>query len=209
MEGVHVSGGEGQDGERVDWKAELERRRGLTTAKDTARGLFFNGTLSAIESLGDAALMKRCLEASGHPRFTDFFNYSISQYMKMVGCALEGLAERYGSDEEALRQLGVRATLSYVGSTAGKALLLVSGGSPKQMVSALPSAYKVSTSFANHRVEWTSHQSGRLIAVREFMPYPFHVGVLLAMLETAGAQGVQVQGRHPGPLEVECTFSWG
>jgi uncharacterized protein (TIGR02265 family) len=192
----------------VDWKAELERRRGLTTPKDTARGLFFNGTLSAIEALGNADLVKRCLGATGQLRFVDFFSYPISQYMQLVGCALAELAEHYGSSEEALRQLGVRATLAYVGTTAGRALLLVSGGTPKQMVSALPSAYKVSTSFANHRLEWTSHQSGRLIAQREFMPHPFHEGVLLAMLETAGAQGVQVRGRHLAALEVECTFSW-
>jgi uncharacterized protein (TIGR02265 family) len=193
----------------VDWAAELERRRGLTTPKDSVRGMIFNGTLSAIEALGDAGMMKRCLEASGQTRYVDFFSYPISTYLQMVSCALPGLVERYGSGQEVLRQLGVRATLAYLGSTAGRALLLVSGGRPKQMVGALPSAYKVSTSFANQRVEWTSHQSGRLSGTREFMPYPFHEGVLLATLETAGAQSVLVRGRHLGKLDFECVFSWG
>ncbi len=199
---------EGQAGEGMDWQADLERRYRSATPADTARGLFFNGMLSGLEVLGDKALVKRCLEASGQTRFVEFFNYPISLYLKMVSCALQSLEQRYGSGEEALRQIGVRATKSYLGTTLGRAFLLVSAGSPKSIVGALPSAYAVSTTFGERRVEWTSPWSGRLIGRRELLPYPFHEGVLLAMLEAAGAQNVRVRGRATTELDCECEFSW-
>jgi uncharacterized protein (TIGR02265 family) len=199
---------EGQAGEEVDWQATLERRCHLATPADTARGLFFNGLLSGIAALGDKALVNRCMEASGQTRFVEFFSYPISLYLKMISCALQSLEKRYGSGEEALRQIGVHATKSYLGSTMGRAFLLVGAGSPKSLVGALPSAYSVSTTFGERRVEWTSHQSGRLIGRRELLPYPFHEGVLLAMLEAAGAQNVRARGRATSELDCECEFSW-
>ena len=199
---------EGQTGEGVNWKADLERRFRLATPADTARGLFFSGMLSSLEALGDEALAKRCLEVSGQTRFIEFFSYPIGVYLQMVSCALPMLEQRHGSGEEALRQVGVRATKSFLETTSGRALLLLSGRSPKRIVSALPGAYKVSTTFGERRVEWTSHQSGRLVGKREFLPYPFHEGVLLAMLEVTGAQGVQVRGRATSELDNECEFSW-
>jgi len=62
---------EGQTSGGVDWKADLERRSRLATPADTARGLFFSGLLSSIKVLGDEALAKRCLEASGQTRFIE------------------------------------------------------------------------------------------------------------------------------------------
>jgi uncharacterized protein (TIGR02265 family) len=199
---------EGQTGGGVDWKADLERRSRLATPGDTARGLFFSGMLSSIEALGDEALAKRCLEASGQTQFIEFFSYPISLYLQMVSCALQLLEKRYGSGEEALRQIGMRATMSFLETAAGRALLLANGASPRQMVAALPATYKVSTTFGERRVEWTGHRSGRLVGKREFLPYPFHEGVLLAMLEATGAQGVQVRGRATSELDCECEFSW-
>jgi uncharacterized protein (TIGR02265 family) len=200
---------EGPAGEGAHWKADLERRCRLATPADTARGLFFNGMLAGLEALGDEALVKRCLEASGQLRFIDFFSYPIGTYLRMVSCALQTLEQRYGSSEEALRQIGMRATRSYLGTTAGRALLLVGAGSPKRMVDTLPSTYNVSTTFGERRVEWTGQRSGRLVGKREFLPYPFHEGVLLAILEAAGAHGVQVRGRATSELDCECEFSWG
>ncbi|HEY0097149.1 MAG TPA: TIGR02265 family protein [Archangium sp.] len=199
---------EGQTGGGVDWLADLERRSRLATPADTARGLFFSGMLSSIEALGDAALAKRCLEVSGQTAFIEFFSYPISLYVRMVSSALGMLAQRYGSGEEALRRIGGHATKSFLESTAGRSHLVVSGGSPRRIVEALPVTYRVSTTFGERRVEWTSHQSGRLVGKREFLPYPFHEGVLLAVLEATGAQGVQVRGRATSELDCECEFSW-
>ncbi len=190
------------------WVKEFERRMALATPAETVRGLLFKGTLESIRSLGDESLVQRCLAACGQERLLDFFSYPIRLRLQVILTALPTLAERYGGCEGALRQLGRRATSDFLKSNAGERILLMAQGSPKQLISRLPAAYRLATSFGAHEVEWTGLKSGRIRFQHEFMPPPFHEGVVQMGLETVGAQAVQVRGQQTGALDTECTFSW-
>jgi uncharacterized protein (TIGR02265 family) len=186
----------------------LERRTGLTTSEDTIRGMLFNGTLEALRSVDDGALARRCLEESGEARFLDFFNYPARLHGRMVATALPVLAEEYGSAEEALRQLGRLVANRFMRVGAGKVMLSLSPSNPRQLVYALPMAYRMAVSFGEYEVRWTGPRSGRFILKRDFMPHLFHEGVVEASLELWGARGVRVSGRPMGGLDSECDFCW-
>jgi uncharacterized protein (TIGR02265 family) len=88
------------------WIQDLERRRKFATPEHTVRGMFFRGMMESFRDMGDEALVRRCLAASGHERFVDFFSDSIHVQFELILTALPTLAEHHGSGEAALRQLG-------------------------------------------------------------------------------------------------------
>ncbi len=190
------------------WEQELERRMCLATAEDTVCGLYFNSTLAVLQSVGDEALVKRCVEASGEERFLDFFHYPVRLQGQMVSAALPTLTEEYGSAEEALRQLGRLGAKHFLRAGVGKAMLSLSPGSPRQLLSSLPTAYRLSVSYGHYELKWTGPRSGRFVLKGDFMPHPFHEGTVSTLLERGGAREVWVSGWPTGGLDSECEFCW-
>jgi len=191
------------------WAQDLMQRMKLAQPTDTARGMFFRGTLEAIQGMAPGErLVERCLKECGQDKFVDFFNYPIAQHLKILSTALPVLATRHGGFERAMRELGRRATADFLTTAAGKTMLMLVRGDARRMLSHLPSAYRVSVSFGQQSVEWLGPTQGRFIARRDFMPYPFHEGTLSSILTSLNVQGVKVQGRQTRLLDMECDFSW-
>ncbi len=72
---------------------------------------------------------------------------------------------------------------------------------PERMVAAVPSAFKTAVSYGERSVE--QKQKGRSVISmkRDFMPHPYHEGVLFAAMTAVGAQNVQVTGSSVGALD--------
>ncbi len=180
----------------------------MASPSDTARGMFLRATLEAVRALGDEEAVRRCQRASGEEKLVDFFTYPISANLRMVFAAARMLEGHYGGFDEALRQIGYRAAESFLASTAGLALQFLARGDVKRLVGNLPSAYRASVSFGLRSVVWTGPTSGRLTMRREFMPYPFHEGVLLGVLKKANVRGARVRGHQLSTLESDYDISW-
>jgi uncharacterized protein (TIGR02265 family) len=191
-----------------DWMKELTRRRSFVKPEHTMRGFFFKGMLESFRTLGDEALVRRCLEACGQERFVDFFSYSVQLLFPILFTALPTLAEKLGGTEAALRQIGRRASIDFLESAAGKAMLILAQGRPQPLLSSMPTAFRVSMNYGSSRVEWLGPTRGRLSMLGGFMPSPFHEGLVRQMLEAGRAQGIHVVARGEGDLDVVCDFSW-
>ncbi|NVJ02574.1 DUF2378 family protein [Myxococcus sp. AM009] len=187
---------------------ELEARLALATKDDTARGLFFNGVVSAVRTMGGDAAVERCLAASGETRFIDFFNYPVSAFLRMSFTAAQMMGPEHGGFDGALRRMGVVATTDFLSSAAGKTLLLLASDSPKRLVGNLHSGYRAAVSYGERAVKWTGDTSGIFTMKRDFMPPAYHEGTLQAVIEAVGGKQVQVHGRQTGPLDTEYTLSW-
>jgi uncharacterized protein (TIGR02265 family) len=192
----------------TDWATGLERRLALVTPADTTRGMFFNGVLALVRQQGSAEGVKRCLAACDNQRFLDFFNYPAEQFLKLVWAAARVLEPGLEGFEPALRVLGRQAATDFLSSAAGKALMLLGQGDVRRLMENLPSAYRVSVSYGQRTVEWTGPQSGRLLMERDFMPFAYHEGVLVGLLEAQGVTGVKVVGHQEGLMSSEYDFSW-
>ncbi len=190
------------------WLQDLARRRTFVKPEHTIRGFFFKGILGNIRTLGDEVLAKRCLEACGQERFLDFFSYSIELLFPVLFTALPTLAERHGGAEAALRQMGRQASIDFLSSVAGRGMLLMAKGRPQPLISSLPAAFRVAMSYGSSQVEWLGPRQGRLLAQGGFMPPPFIEGLVLQMLETAGARRCQATASPVGELDILCEFSW-
>jgi uncharacterized protein (TIGR02265 family) len=186
----------------------MEARLPLATTRDCVRGLFLNGILDAVRALGDGVAVRACQTACGHERFLELLDYPISVNLRLVSTAMYALAVRQGSTEEALRQLGRRAGLSFLGSPGGRALLLLGRGNPRRLLNSLPLAYQSSVSFGERKVAWRGPTRGLVTMKREFMPAPFHEGTILALLDASSALNPRVVGRQLAVLDSEYEVSW-
>jgi uncharacterized protein (TIGR02265 family) len=191
-----------------DWERELVRRTGLATSRDTIRGLLFNGTLEVLKGLGGEALVRRGVEASGEARFLDFFSYPVGMHFRMISAALPELVAEYGDSEEALRELGRHVSARFLAAGGGKAIAALSPVSPRPLLISLPMAYRLAASFGEYSLTWTGPCSGRFVLKGDFLPHPFHEGVMKTLLGQGGAREVVVRGRQTGGLDSECEFYW-
>ncbi|WP_199243066.1 DUF2378 family protein [Vitiosangium sp. GDMCC 1.1324] len=196
------------DQEAQDLREDLERRLALTTPADMVRGMFFLGMLEVVRTAAGEEGMRRCVEAGGEPRFVEFFNYSVSTFLKVNDTAARVLAPRYGGWEQAQRHLGRRATADMLKSAGGKALLLLSKGETRRLVGNLPSAYRTAVNYGERTVVWEGPSRGRVLMRRDFMPCAYHEGLLLAALEGMNARGVEVRGSRVDVLDGEYLVSW-
>jgi uncharacterized protein (TIGR02265 family) len=188
---------------------DLHRRLSLVTPRHTTRGFLFLATLRVVRELGQSeALIRSCMEASGEKRFVEFFNYPTSSLLKLLASAARALSGRFGSFEEALRQIGFRAGEAYMETLIGQTARQKAGGDPQQFLVALQTLYWVVTQYGEPSVVRTGPTSGVLIVQRTFMPLAYHEGGVRAMSQKLGMKLVDVRARKTGELSVELEFSW-
>lgn len=197
-----------EGGAPLDWARELEQRSLLATPQDSARGMFFNSMLESVRVLGDEAALARCQEVLGGQSFMAFFNYPMTQLLRLTGAAMRELSGRYGGPENAARALGRKAAAEFLTSTVGNAVRMMSGRDIKLFLGSVQTIYRMGTSHGERKVEWLGPRSGLLTVRRNFMPVPYHEGVLEELFSRYGLKNVKVSGRQTAPLDSTYDFSW-
>lgn len=186
---------------------EWAQRMSLATSEDIVRGLFSQSVLKSIRALGDEALARCCSAECGQERFVDYFSYPIRLHLQMISAAMPVLAARHGDADQALWLLGHCVAMDFLDSEAGRTMQVLVRGEAKRLVNNLPSTYQVALT-GERLVKWLGPQSCRFIMKRDFMPAPFHEGMLVAMLERLKASKVKVAGRQTSLLASEYDISW-
>lgn len=192
---------------RLDFD-DLETRLSMATDDDCAKGMFFNGAISAITTLGGAAVAERCRAASEIRKYVDFFNYPISSFLKLTFTAASLLHQDMGGYAAVFHKLGAQAVSDFLATPVGKTLLLLAGKDPRRLLTILPSAFKTAVSYGERSAEFPGARQASFIMKRDFMPHPYHEGVLKTVLEAMGAANVRVSGQRTAPLEVTYHVSW-
>lgn len=193
-------------------ESDYERRILMTTPEDTARGLFFNGVLSAVVSLGGATALKQCHaqlnDKRFEKRFTDFSSYPVADFLRLALAATRVLSPKLGGAELTQQRLGGQATHDFLSSMAGRTLLLLSGDSPKRLIGNLASGYRSAVSYGERVVSMQGDHAARVVMKRDFMLPLYNEGVLKALLESVHAKSPQVRAKPLGPLDCEYELSW-
>ncbi|MFL5348379.1 MAG: DUF2378 family protein [Hyalangium sp.] len=193
-------------------ESEYERRIALATPADTARGLFFNGILSAVISFGGELALKRCHtllnDRRFERRFIDFSSYPVSDFLRVALAATRVLSAQLGGADSTQRQLGMQATRDFLRSMAGRTLLILSGESPKRVIGNLASGYRSAVSYGERSVTLLGDTGARVAVSRDFMLPLYNEGVLLAVLESVHARNPQVRATPRGILDCEYELSW-
>jgi uncharacterized protein (TIGR02265 family) len=179
----------------------------LATEQDTAKGMFFNGVLSAAEKLLPPPGRAMCLEASGEKRFIDFLNYPIASFLHLSFTAAELLAPKVGGIPNAFRKLGSQALTDFLSSGVGKTLLVLVSD-PERILAAVPTAFRTAVGYGERTVEFRGKGRCVITMKRDFMPHPYHEGLLHAAVAAMGGQNVKVVGSALGQLDTQYEITW-
>lgn len=187
---------------------EFERRIALATPADTTRGLFFNGVLSTVRSLGGEEVARRCQEAAGEKRFVDFFSYPVAGFLRLLREVSRELGGQLGGLEAAQRRMGLQAARDFFSSMAGRTLLLLAGGDVERVLTSVPAGYRMAVSYGEREVKITGPRAAVVLMRGEFMLPAYTEGVLRAVLESAGARNARVEASPVGELSTEYALTW-
>lgn len=192
-----------------DAEQDLQHRLSLATPQHTTRGFLFSSLLRVVRELGgDEAVVQRCLAASGEKSFVEFFNYPTRSLLLLLATAARGLSGKFGSYEEVLRQIGLRAGSSYMETPVGRTALQQAGSSPQQFMIALQTLYWVLTTYGKPALTWPATNRGVLTIEVTFMPLAYHVGGAQAIAKKLGVKNVEVRARKTGDLSIALEVSW-
>ncbi|MBN8227066.1 DUF2378 family protein [Corallococcus macrosporus] len=188
----------------ADWAV----RRMAATEQDTARGMFFLGVLESVRTGVGEEAVAACRAVTDERRFVGFFNYPVASFLKLTQVAARLLSPRWGGFDEALRQMGMQGTRSFLESAVGRTFLLLAAGDARKLVSNLPSGYQMAVSYGERSVDWKGEGDALFVMRRDFLPAAYHEGVLREVLTMVGARNPRVQGRKLGLLDTEYHITW-
>jgi uncharacterized protein (TIGR02265 family) len=188
-------------------KHDLEQRLAAIKPTDTTRGFVFGAALDLVKTQLGEESTKRCLEAAGTGKFTAFFSYPVSTFLKLSYAAARELSAKNGGFEGAMHLLGNRVAPSFLESTTGKMLLSLVGKEPKRLMDSMPTAYKTAWDHGNCSLTWTGPKSGRL-TYNNVVPAVYFAGSVLQILNAAQLKGAKASATQVSLLESQVDFSW-
>ncbi|MEW5742357.1 MAG: TIGR02265 family protein [Myxococcota bacterium] len=187
--------------------SDVAERVRQATPQDTCKGMFFNGVLSATRHLGGEEALEVVRATLPEKKYVDFFNYPIVTFLPAAFKAARLL--QVGSDfDGAMRRLGEQAIDDFLSTPVGRTLVTVSSGEAKRLMRAAPTAYKTAVSYGTRETVMLSDTSCVFKVRRDFMPHPYHEGVLFAVLRALGTKDTVVRGERLGLLDADYHLSW-
>ncbi|WP_158502207.1 DUF2378 family protein [Vitiosangium sp. GDMCC 1.1324] len=193
---------------RLGSEEELRWRKSMLSETAAMRGVLFNAVLEVARTQGGDSAVQRCLEASGEKKFLDFFSYPACKYLDLLYTAARLQSRDLEDFEVAMRRLGQQAAENFLGSTAGRTLLVLVQNNPHRLINSLPWAIQVGVSGVEVSVTRTGPWSGIVTVKRDFSPRPFVEAGILATFEAARVKGVKGRSWPVGPNTNEYEISW-
>jgi len=195
--------------EELKWRlALIEEHNQRSPEPLHSRGVVFNSVLAVVRQLGDEHAVERCLQTAGEPRFMDFFNYPFSSLVKLTYSAGWILSDKYGGFDKAVWQMGSQAAASFYSSAAGRAVLALGRAGPTKMLDTIVNAFQMVAKGGEMSMLLTGPRSAIIIHKRDFLPRPYMESGLVSTFQAAKVQGMKVQVRPTGPLDIEYDLSW-
>jgi uncharacterized protein (TIGR02265 family) len=188
---------------------DMEQRLAVLKPTDTTRGFLFGAALDLVKAQAGEEGVKRCVDAAGGGKFTAFFSYPVSTFLKLTYAAAHELSAKNGGFEAALQLLGARVAPSFLESTTGKMLISLVGKEPKRLMDSMPTAYKTAWDHGSCSLTWTGPQSGRFTYSGNVIPAPYFAGSVQQILSAAQLKGAKVSTRQASMMESLVDFSWG
>lgn len=188
---------------------DLAERLKNATEDDTCKGMFFNGILSAAQTLLGPDARGEVHATLAERKYVDFFNYPIATFLPGAFTAAKLIKGSTGGDfDAAMRRLGEQAIDDFLATPVGRTLVTVSAGEAKRLMRAAPIAYKTAVSYGARETVVVSDTECIFKVRRDFMPHHYHEGVFLAVLRALGCQDVVVRGQKLGLMDADYFVSW-
>ncbi len=196
-------------GSQVLDQQELDARIGGTQPTDALRGMFFNALVSAVlRSVGPAAEPK-VRKAAQQPRaYVDSLTYPTAEFLRMLWKAVELLAPKVSSVDEAFEQLGLYTMDALLKSPFGKSLEALRPAGPRALFKPLLATLNPMIAPGNRLVAQATDVSARLVFKEEVLPIQLYVGLLKSLFEAFFDTPLFATWEKTAAERIELTLAW-
>jgi len=194
---------------RVLDQKELEARIASTQEGDHLRGMFFNALVAAVlRSVGPAAEPK-VRKAALQPRaYVDSLTYPTPEFLRMLWKAVELLAPKLQSVDDAFEQLGLYTMEALLASPFGRSLETLKSAGPRALFKPLLATLNPMIAPGNRLVAEAGEVSAKLVFKEEVLPLQLYVGLLRCLFETFFGKTLFATWEKTAAERVELTLAW-
>jgi uncharacterized protein (TIGR02265 family) len=188
---------------------ELEARIASTLPSHHMRGMFFNALIAAVlRSVGPAAEPK-VRKAAREPRaYVDSLTYPTEEFLRMLWKAVELLAPKLQSVDEAFEQLGAYTMDALLKSPFGRSLEALKGSGPRTLFKPLLSTLDPMIAPGNRFVSEAGEVSAKLVFKEEVLPLQLYVGLVQSLFQAFFNKAVFATWEKTAAERVELTLAW-
>lgn len=180
----------------------------MAAARDTVKGMIFNGMIDAVRAASGEEAAARCKAVAKQKRFIDFFFCPVADYLRMAWFAVELLEKPLGSVDADFFQLGRRAVLSFLDTGVDKTLLVLISNDLRRALGNADMAYRTTISYGERSLRWPGPREARFEFKGDFLVPPFHAGVIKTGLEAIGKKPVRVTATSLGFMQHAMDIAW-
>jgi serine/threonine-protein kinase len=196
-------------GSQVLDQQELEARIKGVQPGDTLRGMFFNALVAAVlRSIGPAAEPK-VRKAAHEPRaYVDSLSYPTDEFLRMLWKAVELLAPRCNSVDDAFEMLGHYTMDALLKSPFGKSLETLKAAGPKALFKPLIATLNPMIAPGSRLVAQAGDASARLVFKEEVLPIQVYVGLLTSLFAAFFSKELSATWEKTAAERIELTLTW-
>jgi serine/threonine-protein kinase len=188
---------------------ELEARIAGTSPSDTVRGMFFNALITAVLRLVGASAEPQLRKAAREPKaYVDSLAYPTPEFLRMLWKAVELLAPKRMSIDDAFEQLGHYTMDALLKSPFGKSLEGLKAGGPRALFKPLLATLNPMISPGHRLVSESDDFSASLVFKEEVLPIQVYVGLFRSLCQAFFHVELTASWEKTAAERVELELSW-
>ncbi len=194
---------------RVLDQKELELRIASTKERDTMRGTFFNALAGAVLRLVGPAAEAHVRGAAQEPKqYVDALSYPTAEFLRLLWKAVELLAPKCRSVDEAFEQLGLYMMDALLRSPFGPSLTALKGAGPQALFKPLLATVNPMIAPGNRLAAELRADGAMLVFKEEILPIQLYVGLLRSLCSTLYGVGLDARWDKPAAERIELHLEW-
>ncbi|MEW6430590.1 MAG: DUF2378 family protein [Myxococcota bacterium] len=188
---------------------ELEARISGTAPTDTMRGMFFNALIAAVLRLVGASAEPQLRKAAKEPKaYVDSLAYPTPEFLRLLWKAVELLAPRRRSVEDAFEQLGHYTMDALLKSPFGKSLETLKAGGPQSLFKPLLATVNPMIAPGHRLVSESSANRAKLVFKEEVLPIQVYVGLFRSLASSLFHVELHAKWEKTAAERIELELSW-
>jgi uncharacterized protein (TIGR02265 family) len=188
---------------------ELEARIAGTAPGDAMQGMFFNALIAAVLRLvGPAAEPQLRRAAKEQKSYVDSLAYPTPEFLRMLWKAVELLAPKRKSVDDAFEQLGHYTMDALLKSPFGKSLEGLKPGGPKALFKPLLATVNPMIAPGHRLVSESGAATAKLVFKEEVLPIQLYIGLFRSLLAGLFKLELAAKWEKTAAERIELELSW-
>ena len=188
---------------------ELEARIAGTAPSDAMQGMFFNALIAAVLRLVGPAAEQQLRKAAKEPKaYVDSLSYPTPEFLRMLWKAVELLAPKRKSVDDAFEQLGHYTMDALLKSPFGRSLEGLKAVGAKALFKPLLATLNPMIAPGHRLVSESTATTAKLVFKEEVLPIQLYIGLLRSLLASLFKLELAAKWEKTAAERIELELTW-